>query len=188
MMRMRRVSGGGVRRVVVHGGEGVAVAPVVVRVREGHHVLLADGHESVGEEVRVWKQNRNAYDESPQIYCPTFSSPNFHSLSATAGGKQKDDFRRTECKCSLFLHRKIFKAFSFYSTLRMRGKAGEGISNNFLRFEFEFEWSVNEHACSLSLHLASIIIQTPKRQEERSLLNGNKFDPVFLVTEWTDNA
>ena len=51
-MRMRRVS------VRVHGGEGVAVVPVVVRVREGHHVLLADGHESVGEEVRVWKQNR----------------------------------------------------------------------------------------------------------------------------------
>ena len=47
----------------------------------------------------------------------------------------------------------------------MREKAGEGISNNFLRFEFEFEWSVNEHACSLSLHLALIIIDTKKLEE-----------------------
>ena len=84
--------------------------------------------------------------------------------------KTKDDFRRTECKCSLFLHRKISKAFSFYSTLRMREKAGEGISNNFLRFEFEFEWSVNEHACSLSLHLALIIIDTKKLTYQISLI------------------
>ena len=39
----------------------------------------------------------------------------------------------------------------------------------FLRFEFEFEWSVNEHAYSLSLHLASITIDTKKLEEISAL-------------------
>ena len=72
--RRRRVRMRRVRRVrcvvVLHGGEGVAVVSVVVRVREGQHLLLA-GHESVREEGGVCKE-RNAYNKSCQIYWPSF--------------------------------------------------------------------------------------------------------------------
>ena len=145
---MRRVSSGGVRvrRVVVHGGEGVAVAPVVVRVREGHHVLLADGHESVGEEVRVWKQNRNAYDESPQIYCPTFSSPNFHSLSATAGGKQRMTSGEQNANAPCFCIGKF-------------PRPSRSILHSGCERRREREYRIT--SCGLSLNLNGVLMNTP---------------------------